>query len=283
MSWSGQPSGEQVELDGEVFALPLRTDILQRCVEYHRAKRRKGMYKSKDRSEVKGSGKKMWRQKGTGRARVGDKRPPHWRHGGKAHGPVLRSFAIELPRKVRALGLKVALSARVAEGRLIVVASDTLLESGKTQAFRKSLDAFGVGADERFVFIGALDVAENLRRASRNLIGSNVMNSVSVTTLDVLRAKHVLITADAVAALTARLTQAGLTSPIDHRSAEQFVLFETRMQRHEQRLAKLAAAADAPANANADASSPVVFSAAVAASAATGASTSASTGASVAL
>ena len=131
----------------------------------------------------------MLYQMGVGRARVGDKRPSHWRHGGKAYGPVPRSFAIELPRKLRALGL------RVAEGRLIVVASDTLLESGKTQAFRKSLNAFGVGLDLRFVFIGALDLAENLRHSSRYLIGSSVMNSVSVTTLDVLRAKHVLITA----------------------------------------------------------------------------------------
>lgn len=107
-----------------MFGSPLRRDILQRCVEYHRAKRRKGFFsttliflylfltfkwvfvvgpgtfKAKDRSEVSGSGKKMWRQKGTGRARVGDKRPPHWRGGGVAHGPVVRAFEKGLQKKV---------------------------------------------------------------------------------------------------------------------------------------------------------------------------------------
>jgi large subunit ribosomal protein L4 len=236
VAFNGQPTGATVVLDGEVFAQPLRTDILQRCVEYHRAKRRKGMFKIKDRSEVSGSGHKMWKQKGTGRARVGDKRPPHWRHGGKAHGPVLRSFAIGMQKRVRQLGVKVALSARLAEKRLIVVDAESLT-SHKTKEMQANLTAMGVTG--RFIIVGALTVPETIKRGARNIVGAQVMNSISVTAYDLIRAEHVILTTDAVSALTERLVQVRV-SPTDARTQESIELYEARLALHEKRLSELA-------------------------------------------
>ena len=123
---NNEKTGKKIVLNGNVFNLPLRKDILQRCVEYHRAKRRTKTYKTKDRSEVSGSGKKKWNQKGSGRARAGNGRAPHWVGGGVSHGPVVRSFAKGLQKKVIALGVKTALSARLAEDKLRIIDTESV-------------------------------------------------------------------------------------------------------------------------------------------------------------
>ncbi|MEM7775149.1 MAG: 50S ribosomal protein L4, partial [Pseudomonadota bacterium] len=110
-----------VELSDTVYGLEPRADILHRMVRYQQLKRMAGTHKTKDRSEVKMTGKKMYRQKGTGGARHGNKSAPQFRGGGRAHGPVVRSHAIDLPKKVRALALRHALSAKVKSGELIVL------------------------------------------------------------------------------------------------------------------------------------------------------------------
>lgn len=112
-----------VTMDGEVFGAPDRVDILQRVVRWQLACRRAGTNKTKTRSEVSGSTRKPWKQKGSGRARVGDIRAPQWRGGYRVHGPVLRDFSYSLPKKVRAMGLRVALSTKLREGKLAVVDS----------------------------------------------------------------------------------------------------------------------------------------------------------------
>ena len=110
-----------IELDDEIFGLEPRADILQRMVRYQELKRQAGTHKTKGRSEVKATSKKMYRQKGTGGARHGNKAAPQFRGGGKAFGPVVRIHAIDLPKKVRKLALKTALSAKAAEGKLLVL------------------------------------------------------------------------------------------------------------------------------------------------------------------
>ena len=110
-------------MDGDVFGAPDRVDILHRVVRWQLACRRAGTNKTKTRSEVSGSTRKPWKQKGSGRARVGDIRAPQWRGGYRVHGPVLRDFSYSLPKKVRAMGLRVALSTKLREGKLAVVDS----------------------------------------------------------------------------------------------------------------------------------------------------------------
>jgi large subunit ribosomal protein L4 len=112
-----------VTVDGEVFGAPSRVDILQRVVRWQLANRRAGTNKTKTRTEVSGSTRKPWKQKGSGRARVGDIRAPQWRGGYRVHGPVLRDFSYSLPKKVRAMGLRVALSTKLREGKLAIVDS----------------------------------------------------------------------------------------------------------------------------------------------------------------
>jgi large subunit ribosomal protein L4 len=115
--------GEPVTLDGVVFAAPPRVDILHRVVRWQLAARRSGNHKSKSRSETSGSTRKPWKQKGSGRARVGDIRAPQWRGGYAVHGPVVRDHSYSLPKKVRAMGLRVALSTKLREGKLAIVDS----------------------------------------------------------------------------------------------------------------------------------------------------------------
>jgi large subunit ribosomal protein L4 len=113
----------RIELPGDVFSVPVRVDILHRVVRWQRARRQQGTHKAKNRAEVRGGGRKPWKQKKTGRARQGSIRAPHFVHGGAAHGPKPRSHAHKLPKKVRRLGLKCALSAKAFEGRLLVLES----------------------------------------------------------------------------------------------------------------------------------------------------------------
>ena len=215
-------------LDARVFGLPLRKDILQRCVEYHRAKRRKKTFKAKDRSEVRGSGKKVRNQKGSGRARAGDRRPPHWRGGGVAHGPVVRSFAFKLNKKVLALGIKTALSARLAEGKLRIIDKKSVESmQPKTKPVANLLRRLGIS---KLIYIGYLAVSENLKHAVGNL-RVDVHNYISVTTYDILRSHDVFLSEEAITALETRLVSR-VTSPLDRKTFKKREIQAQRMAMH---------------------------------------------------
>lgn len=191
----------ELELADSVFGLTPRGDILQRVVEWQRAKARAGTHKTKTRAEVSGTGKKPFKQKGTGSARQGTTRGPHQEGGGRAHGPVVRSHAYSLTKKVRALGLKHALSSKAAEGKLIIV--DTIvLKEARTKAVVASLRSLGL---IRPLFITGGQVDAGFAMAINNLIGHDVLPIQGANVYDILRHRELVLSRDAVAALEARL------------------------------------------------------------------------------
>src|ERR1700691_2503156 len=135
----------QIDLADDVFGVKVNPHLLHEAVRHTLAGRRAGTHKTKDKSEVSGSGKKLWKQKGTGRARIGSIRSPLWRHGGTVHGPVPRSYEYAFPRKKLLGALRSALASKFADGKLIVVNAFDVKEA-KTKAFRTALDKFKVGA-----------------------------------------------------------------------------------------------------------------------------------------
>ena len=193
-------SAGTIELADEVFGLTPRADILHRVVNWQLAKRRGGNHKVKGRSEIRATGAKTWRQKGTGRARHGNRGAPIFRGGGVAHGPQVRSHAFDLPKKVRKLGLKFALSAKQAAGELVVL-SEAKLEEPRTRPFAKQLDKLGWSSV--LIVDGELD--ENLVRASRNIVGVQLLPSKRANVYDILRRDKLVLTQAAVEELEARL------------------------------------------------------------------------------
>jgi large subunit ribosomal protein L4 len=191
----------QIELADAIFGLAPRADILHRVVTWQLAKRRAGTHKVKQRAEITGSTKKIWRQKGTGRARHGSNKAPQFRGGGVAHGPVPRDHGFNLPKKVRKLGLATALSAKQAAGELIVLDSAALPEA-RTKDLLARLTALGL-ADA--LIIDGMAVDENFARAARNLPKIDVLPSQGANVYDILRRKQLVLTKAAVAALEARL------------------------------------------------------------------------------
>ena len=191
----------EIELKDSIFGLEPRADILHRVVNWQLAKRRAGTHKAKTRSEVNGTGKKMYKQKGTGRARHSDRKAPIFRGGGVAHGPLVRDHAIELPKKVRTLGLKLALSAK-AKSQSLVVVDEAKLTEAKTKILAAKLAARGWNS-VLFIDVGALDT--NFLRASRNLVHVDVLKSEGANVYDILRRDTLVLTKAAVAQLEARL------------------------------------------------------------------------------
>lgn len=197
---AGEDAGT-VELPDAVFALEPRRDILHRVVRWQLAKRQAGTHKAKDRGEVRATGKKMYKQKGTGRARHSDRKAPQFRGGGKAHGPQPRSHAHDLPKKVRALGLKHALSAKArSEGILVLDAADG--GEGKTRALKAKLD--GLGLDNALVVDGP-DVDQAFGRAARNLPNIDVLPVRGLNVYDILRRRKLVLTRAAIAGIEERL------------------------------------------------------------------------------
>ena len=190
-----------VDLDEDVFGLPVRKDILHRVVRWQLAKRRAGTHSTKGVSEITGTSKKPWKQKGTGRARFGSLKAPQMRGGGVAFGPTPRSHAHALPKKVRKLGLKMALSAKQAEGQLVVLKTANL-KSGKTRDLAASLEKFGWS---RPLVITGTEVNESFARAARNLRSIDLLPQQGANVYDILRHDTLVLTADAVEALEARL------------------------------------------------------------------------------
>jgi len=193
-------SAGSIELSDEVFALEPRVDILQRMVRYQLSKRQAGTHKAKQRSEVNGPNKKIYKQKGTGRARHGNDKPPQFRGGGRAFGPVVRSHATDLPKKVRALALKHALSAKAKDGGLVVIDSAQLKEA-KTKALVGSFS--GLGLTNALIIDGA-ELNAGFASAARNIPNIDVLPIQGINVYDILRRQKLVLTKAAVDALEAR-------------------------------------------------------------------------------
>ena len=191
-----------VELDEAVFGVEPRADILHRVVRWQRAKAQAGTHKAKGRSEVSYSTRKIYRQKGTGGARHGSRGAPIFVKGGKYGGPVVRSHAHELPKKVRALGLKMALSDKASAGNLIVLENATL-QDGKTRTLKGHLDKLGVR--RKALLIDGPELDAGFARASRNLAELDVLPSQGANVYDIMRRDTLIVTRAGLDALMARL------------------------------------------------------------------------------
>lgn len=190
-----------IELAEGVFGVEVRRDLLARMVNYQLAKRRAGTHKTKQIWEVSGTTKKPYKQKGTGHARQGSLRSAQFRGGGVIFGPVVRSHAHDLPKKVRALALKVALSSKVAEGKLVVL-ENASITSPKTKELAARLAKLNLG---NALFIDGQEVELNFALASRNLPFIDVLPQQGANVYDILRRDTLVLTKDAVQALEARL------------------------------------------------------------------------------
>ena len=178
-----------VELADEVFAAPVNEALLYEAVRHFQACRRRGTHKTKERGSVSGSGKKLWKQKGTGRARMGSIRSPLWRHGGTAHGPQPRDYSYHLPKKMLLGALRSALSAKVKDGELTVVKAFEL-GSHKTKEFQQVLERLAPAQSVLLVSNGA---NENLERSSRNLSHVTLLGSREVHPYHLLEHERVIL------------------------------------------------------------------------------------------
>ena len=194
-----QSAGE-VELNDAIFGLEPRKDLIHRMVRYQLLKRMAGTHHAQDRSEVTVTGKKMYKQKGTGGARHGDKSVPQWRGGGKVFGPKPRSHAIELPKKVRALALRHALSAKAKAGEIVVLEKAESTD-GKTKGLK---ERFGKLELTNALIIDGADIEPGFARAARNIPNIDVLPVQGINVYDILRRKSLVLTKAAVEALEAR-------------------------------------------------------------------------------
>ena len=191
----------EIELADEVFGLPSRTDILARMVNWQLAKRRAGTHKTKTVSEISGTGKKPYRQKGTVRARQGSMRSAQFRGGATIFGPVVRSHEHDLTKKVRKLALKTALSTKAAEGKLLVLDAASA-ETHKTKELAARLATLGLTSA---LIIDGANLNENFARASRNIPLIDVLPEQGANVYDILRRDTLVLTRNAVEQLEARL------------------------------------------------------------------------------
>lgn len=190
-----------ITLDKNIFGVEVRKDILHRMVNYQLAKRRSGNHKAKQRHEISGTGKKPWAQKGTGRARAGDLKRNIDRGGAVVHGPVVRSHAIDMPKKLRKLALKMALSAKAAEGKLIIL-DDAKAKSHKTKPMADALKKMELSS--AFI-LGGKEVDVNFARATANIPLIDVLPSQGANVYDILRRDTLVLTKDAVNDITEKL------------------------------------------------------------------------------
>ena len=189
-----------VELDETIFGLEPRVDLLQRMVRWQLAKRQAGTHAVKNRSDVNRTRKKLYKQKGTGNARHGAASAPQFRGGGRAFGPVVRSHAHDLPKKVRALALKHALSAKVKDSTLIIV-DDVKLADGKTKGLVERFEKMGLSSA---LIISGSEVDVNFGRAARNIPMIDVLPIQGINVYDILRRDKLVLTRAAIDALEAR-------------------------------------------------------------------------------
>jgi large subunit ribosomal protein L4 len=190
-----------VELADAIFGVEVRADILHRVVLWQLAKRRAGTHKVKTRAEIARTGAKLYKQKGTGRARHGSRRVNLFRGGGVTFGPVVRDHATDLPKKVRALGLKCALSSKAAEGKLVVLDEAKLAEP-RTKTLAAVLDKLGWGST---LVIAGAEIERNFDLAARNLQTIDVLPAQGLNVYDILRRDTLVLTQDAVRQVEERL------------------------------------------------------------------------------
>lgn len=189
-----------VDLNDSVYGLELRTDLLHRMVNYQLASRQAGTHKTKNRSEIVGTTKKFGRQKGSGGARHGNRKSNIFIGGGRAHGPVVRSHATKLPKKVRTLALKTALSSKVKAEQLIVL-DKAESKDGKTSVLRNQLTKLGITSA---LIIDGSDVNENFARAARNIEKIDVLPVQGINVYDILRRDYLVLTKAAIDSLEER-------------------------------------------------------------------------------
>jgi len=195
----GEAKGS-VSLSDDIFGLEPRQDLIQRCIVWQLAKRRAGTHKVKGRAEIWRTGKKMYKQKGTGGARHGSARVPQFRGGGRAFGPVVRSHATDLPKKVRALALKHALSAKAKDGGLVVIES-AQVKDAKTKALVGQFT--GLGLTNALIIDGA-ELNNGFATAARNIPNIDVLPIQGINVYDILRRQKLVLTKAAIDALEAR-------------------------------------------------------------------------------
>lgn len=189
-----------IDLSDSVFGVAARQDILARVIQWQLDKRRAGTHKTKDVGEVSGRGSKPWRQKGTGRARLGYIRAPQMRHGGVVFGPVVRSHAYSLNKKIRALGLKMALSQKMAEGKLVVLdAMD--MEKAKTKTIQALFKDNGWTSA---LFVDAT-VNNQFALSVQNMVGADILPSIGANVYDIVRHDTLVLSKEAVSQLEGRL------------------------------------------------------------------------------
>jgi large subunit ribosomal protein L4 len=189
-----------IELKPEVFEVPVRPDIMHQVVRWQLARRRQGTHSTLTRGEIKASTKKMYKQKGTGRARHGAATATQFRGGAKPFGPKPRDHAFDLPKKVRALGLRSALSAKAAAGQLAVL-DEAKLDEAKTKALVSRIQKLGWGS----VLVIDAVFEENFARAARNLKDVDLLPSIGANVYDILRREQLVLTRAAVQSLEERL------------------------------------------------------------------------------
>jgi large subunit ribosomal protein L4 len=190
---NGEAVGE-ITLTDDVFAVPMNAGLLHQSVVRHLANKRLGTASTKTRSEVSGGGRKPWRQKGTGRARVGTIRSPLWRHGGITFGPKPRKFTKDMPRKMRRLAIKVALSEKVRQGAFTVLENWDLPEA-KTKEMAKVLA--NLGATKALIVTDGPN--DKVQRSARNIPGVNTIDVAALNVYDILGSSRLIMARDAVA------------------------------------------------------------------------------------
>jgi large subunit ribosomal protein L4 len=193
-------SAGSITLNDAIFGLEPRTDLIQRCVVWQLAKRQRGTHAVKNRADIMRTGKKMYKQKGTGSARHGSARVNLFRGGGRSFGPLVRSHAIDLPKKVRALALRHALSAKAKDGGIIVL-DKASLGASKTKELRGKFEKLGL--DNALIIDGA-EVEANFRLATRNIPNIDVLPIQGINVYDILRRHKLVLTKAALDALEAR-------------------------------------------------------------------------------
>lgn len=191
----------EIELSEAVFGVPVRKDILSRMVNYQLAKRRLGTAKTKQRGEVAGTTAKPFRQKGTGRARQGSRKAPQMRGGGTVFGPQPRDFSHKLTKKVRALAMRTALSAKQAEGNLVIL-KDISMKDPKTKALVALIGKLGW---QNALVVGGASIDEGFARAASNIPNFDVLPTQGANVYDILRRDRLILTTEAVTALEERL------------------------------------------------------------------------------
>jgi large subunit ribosomal protein L4 len=191
-----------VELSDAIFGLEPRPDILQRCVRWQLAKRQRGTHKVKNRSEINRTGKKIYRQKGTGGARHGSARANVFRGGGRAFGPVVRSHAIDLPKKVRALALKHALSSKAKDGGIVVL--DQAAIDGDKAKTKGLKERFGKLGFTSALIVDGAELNGNFALAARNIPNIDVLSIRGINVYDIMRREKLVLTRAALTALEAR-------------------------------------------------------------------------------